>query len=232
MTRADTHDVCVVVPAFNEAPIVAEVVRGLRQSFDHVVCVDDGSSDDTGLNARLAGAVVVRHGVNLGQGAALQTGFEYALTSPEFAYVVTFDADGQHRVEDALRAVELCRRGDLEVVLGSRGLGSTTGQTRSRRALLRLALTFTRTMTKLDVSDTHNGLRVLRTSVLDRLRLTQGGMAYASELEFLVARHGLRWAECAISVDYTSYSRAKGQHNLNAVNILCDLAASRMRALP
>ena len=95
-------DVTVVVPAFNEEARVAAVVSGLRREFGRVVVVDDGSPDHTAELARAAGAHVVRHPSNLGQGAALQTGFAYALTDPDMHHVITFDSDGQHRVEDAL----------------------------------------------------------------------------------------------------------------------------------
>src|SRR6476469_1236844 len=106
-------DVWLVVPLYNEATVIADVVRTAMLTFPHVVCVDDGSSDDSAREAELAGARVVRHPVNLGQGAALQTGFEYALMDPAMRCVVTFDADGQHQVSDVLVMVERLRRGDV-----------------------------------------------------------------------------------------------------------------------
>ncbi len=93
------HDVWIVVPAFNEASVIGDVIADLRSVFDHVVCVDDGSRDDTGDVALRAGAHVVPHPVNLGQGAAIQTGVEYARSQPGAQVFATFDADGQHRVE-------------------------------------------------------------------------------------------------------------------------------------
>ena len=83
--------VWVVVPLFNEAQVIAGVVRGLRTAFDQVVCVDDGSADDSAERARAAGAVVLRHTINLGQGAALQTGLSYARAQPGAEYFVTDD---------------------------------------------------------------------------------------------------------------------------------------------
>lgn len=223
--------VCVVVPAHNENAAIGEVVTGLRQVFPHVICIDDGSTDSTGETARSAGATVLRHAINLGQGAALQTGFDYAMARPQFDHVVTFDGDGQHRVEDALAMVSMARARSLDVVLGSRCLGNTTAQPLARKLLLRAALTFSRCVTRLDLSDTHNGLRVLSRAALKEIHLTHPGMAYATELEVQIARAKLAWSECAVTIDYSNYSKAKGQNNFNAVNIIYDLAAGRLRGV-
>lgn len=230
MTREDrADDACVVVPAFNESSVLREVLADLGGYFGTVIVVDDGSTDATADVARAAGAIVVRHGVNLGQGAALQTGFDFALRRRGVEYVVTFDADGQHAAADAHRLLAQCRKDGLDVVLGSRGLGGCVDQPWQRQALLRLALTFSKWHTGLALTDTHNGLRVLRRSALSRIRLHQRGMAYASELEGQISTLDLTWREAAVEVRYTDYSRAKGQHNLNAVNILLDLASARIR---
>src|SRR3981081_1494318 len=93
-------DVWIVIPVFNEESVIAEVVDRTRRTFPNIVCVDDGSSDDSADRLAGSGAHLVRHPVNRGQGAALQTGIAYAL-SRGAEYIVTFDADGQHRVEDA-----------------------------------------------------------------------------------------------------------------------------------
>ena len=131
-------DATVVVPMFNEAAAIAPVVASLRAHFKHIVCVDDGSADACATLARDAGAVVVRHGVNLGQGAALQTGFEYALRRPECDFVITFDGDGQHHANDAVAMLGRARAEELDVVLGSRNLGATSGQPLTRRLVLPL----------------------------------------------------------------------------------------------
>ncbi|MEI7716249.1 MAG: glycosyltransferase family 2 protein, partial [Mycobacterium sp.] len=105
-TEARYPDVWIVMPAFNEAPVIGEVIGGVRSVFGHVVCVDDGSTDSTGEIARRAGAHLVRHPVNLGQGAAIQTGVEYARRQPGATVFATFDADGQHRVADVAAMVD------------------------------------------------------------------------------------------------------------------------------
>src|SRR5258708_4226741 len=148
-------DVCVVVPAYNESTVVASTVSDLRSMFDHIVVVDDGSSDDTSAQASAAGATVVRHPLNRGQGAALQTGFDYVLSRTSASYCVTFDADGQHLTGDAVAMVQVAREQDLDVVLASRFLGRTEEMPRSRRLLLAAAIRFSRIATRLPLTDTH-----------------------------------------------------------------------------
>ena len=213
---------------YNESAVITDTVRQLSTAFGRIVCVDDGSQDDTGLLASRAGATVVHHPVNLGQGAALQTGVDYALGSSA-RYFLTFDADGQHRIEDALAMVERLREGDVDIVLGSRFLGTELQVPSLRKFILRVAVLFTRMTTGLALTDTHNGLRVMNrsTAVLFKIRLS--GMAHASEILDVVARHNLSYEEMPISVVYSQYSLAKGQSSLNAVNVLVDIVLARLR---
>jgi glycosyltransferase involved in cell wall biosynthesis len=227
---ATNDDVVVVVRMHNEAASVGTVVGQLREHFPHVVCVDDGSSDGSHLIARAAGAVVVRHRFNLGGGAAQQTGLTYALGIPQMARVITFDADGQHNVGDALRLLSVARQKQLDVVLGSRFLtDAPVNMPTARRWLLRAATLFTRLTTSMELTDTHNGLRVLSRPTVERLDLTLDGMAYASQLLSQIARHGLTYAEIPVTIEYTEYSISRGQSNLNAFNIVFDLALERLR---
>ena len=223
-------DVCVIVRMYNEAPRVGAVVSGLLQHFAHVVCVDDGSTDDSGAIARAAGATVVRHAQNLGGGAALETGFEFVRRHTEARWCLTFDADGQHRAEDALAMVQHARSSGVDVVLASRFSGTAHDMPWTRRATLRCGTAFTRWTTRLNVSDAHNGLRVFSRSALDRVTLTHAGMAYASEITAAIRRHRLTWAEVPVTILYDDYSLAKGQSSLNAVNIIFDLTMARLRA--
>lgn len=225
-------DVCVVVPMLNEATTITAVVTELTTRFSYVVCVDDGSTDGSADLAKAAGATILRHATNLGQGAALQTGFDFAARTPGLNWVVTFDADGQHDVDDAVKMVTVARDEDLDVVLASRFAGTTVDMPRMRRVVLRAAVHFTRLTARLDVTDAHNGLRVLHVRTLTALRLQQPRMAYASELLNKISAAGLRWAELPTTVLYSDYSRAKGQRNINAVNILFDLALARVRTIP
>jgi glycosyltransferase involved in cell wall biosynthesis len=216
---------------YNEAQVVASVVSDLRSAFSRVVCVDDGSSDGSVEAAELAGATVVRHPLNLGQGAALQTGIEYVREMPGAAYVVTFDADGQHAVDDALALVERLRHEPLDVVLGSRFAGTPSPQMpRLRSWVLRAVVRLSPRLRRLGLSDAHNGLRVLRADAARQLQLRLHGMSHASEVLSQVAKHRWTYTEHPVTISYTDYSRAKGQRSYNALNIAFDLAFNRLRA--
>ncbi|MDN5790655.1 MAG: glycosyltransferase family 2 protein [Micrococcales bacterium] len=224
----ETDDAWLVMPLYNEAEVIGGVVSSARASFRKVICVDDGSSDDSAAIAEDAGAVVVRHPINLGQGAALQTGFDYALQDPQMVYLVTFDADGQHQVNDVVAMLARIRRGDVEVVFGSRFLDDRSRPSALKRAVLRMAVAYTNLTTGTRLTDAHNGLRVLHRSVVERLDITQNRMAHASEI---VAQIGamrfddrpVRYVEEPVHVLYTDYTRAKGQSLWNTVNILAEL---------
>lgn len=212
-----------VIPMYNEATVVGGVIADLRKEFPNVVCIDDGSSDGSQDIARAAGAVVIQHPINLGQGAALQTGFEYALQDPELDCIVTFDADGQHRVEDAKAMVERIRSGEADIVLGSRFLDKRTKLSPAKRLVLKTAAIQSRLSTGLDLTDAHNGLRAISPSVASRIHLTQNRMAHASELVHQLAKMQPRYVEHPVEIIYTDYSKAKGQSLLNAVNIVVEL---------
>ena len=216
-------DTWLVVPLFEEQSVIGDVVRQARQTFPNIVCVDDGSSDESAARAREAGAVVVRHPVNLGQGAALQTGIEWVLTCTDAPYLVTFDADGQHQVSDAVDMVRKAREEDLAVVFGSRFLDDRTRPGLLKRIVLKTAVWVTNRSTGLRLTDAHNGLRVIRRDAAEHVDLRQDRMAHASEIVAQLGRTGLPWAEHPVHLLYTDYSRAKGQSLLNSVNILVDL---------
>jgi glycosyltransferase involved in cell wall biosynthesis len=226
------EDVWLVVPLYNEATVIGDVVREARLTFPKVVCVDDGSRDRSAEIAEQAGAAVVRHPVNLGQGAALQTGFDYALADPAMRYVVTYDADGQHQVHDVDVMLHRARGDDLRegvrVVFGSRFLDERTEASLMKKLVLRAAVAYTNATTGTRLTDAHNGLRVLHRDVVERLDITQNRMAHASELVAQIGamRFGgerVDYAEEPVHILYTDYSRAKGQSLWNAVNILAEL---------
>lgn len=228
MTQPGYQDVWVVVRCFNESAVVGDVVRELRATFAHVVGVDDGSSDGSAEVMAAAGAVVARHAVNLGPGAALQTGLQYALLDPGAQWFLCFDADGQHRVSDAVAMLERVRTDPVDVLVGSRFLGEAPEMSRSRRVVLRVGGVFERFTSGVRLSDGHNGLRVMSRRFAEQVDLHLPGMAYASELLSLMARSGLPYAEHPVTIDYTDYSRAKGQRSLNSINIAVDVWLSRL----
>jgi glycosyltransferase involved in cell wall biosynthesis len=213
----------IVIPLYNEASVIGGVITQLRQDFVHVVCVDDGSTDGSARIAEEAGAMLVQHPVNLGQGAALQTGIAFALSHPECEYIVTFDADGQHRIEDALGMLELARAENLAVVFGSRFLDDRTDPGWIKKVMLKTVVWVTNLTTSLKLTDAHNGLRVIRRDAAEHIELKQDRMAHATEIVLELGRTGLPWREYPVELLYTDYSKAKGQSVLNSVNILVDL---------
>jgi len=212
----------VVVPALNEASVVRQTIADLRKIFPNVVVVDDGSTDATGEEAISSGAVVIKHPLSLGQGAAIQTGIRFALTRGAL-YVATFDADGQHHAEDLRRMLRMLCREQCDVVLGSRFLGRAEGMSRSRRFLIRAAAVFTNTTTGVRLTDAHNGLRVMTADTAGRLRIVQDGMAHASEIIAQIGRMKLSVREAPVTVTYSAYSTAKGQKMSNSYRILLEL---------
>jgi len=219
----DYRDTWLVIPLYNEAAVIADVVGGALETFPNIVCVDDGSTDGSASIATAAGAVVVRHPVNLGQGAALQTGFDYVLQDPGMRYAVTFDSDGQHRVDDARRMVDRLRSEPLDVVLGSRFLDARTRPGALKRLVLRLAIWFTNATSRVKLTDAHNGLRAFTRFALGTIEIRQNRMAHASEIVSLIGRNRLRYAEEPVHIIYSDYSRSKGQSLWNSVNILVEL---------
>jgi glycosyltransferase involved in cell wall biosynthesis len=216
----------VVIAAYNEAKVIARVVGDVAGRGYRVVVVDDGSSDDTAERASAA-SIVVRHPVNLGQGAALQTGIDCALQNGADV-VVTFDADGQHRAADIERLVAALREARADFALGSRFLGHTVALPPARRLLLRAATAFTQLTTGLRLTDTHNGLRAMTRRGAGMIRLRQNRMAHASEILAQIAASGLPYAEVPVRIEYTAYSLAKGQRLGDALTILLDLFARRL----
>ncbi len=218
----DSEPLYIVVPAYREAGVIAGTVAGLLSVCPNVVVVDDGSADKTAEHACAAGAVVVRHPVNLGQGAALQTGIVYALEQGA-RFIATFDADGQHRPQDIAAMLATLKAESLDIVLGSRFLGEAEHLPPARRMVLKAAVLFTRLTTGLKVTDTHNGLRVMTAGAARQLNLVQDRMAHASEVLAQIAEHKLVYKEVPVTVSYSQYSLQKGQRLSGAFRVLADL---------
>jgi polyprenyl-phospho-N-acetylgalactosaminyl synthase len=221
--------VWIVVAAYNEAGVIADVVRPLVSEGYAVVVVDDGSIDDTAKLARAAGAALLRHAINRGQGAALQSGLRYALERGA-RIVITFDADGQHAVEDLPRLLEPILESEADVVLGSRFLEHTAAVPPFRRLLLRAAVLFTGVASGVTLTDAHNGMRALTRRAAEQLDLRLDRMAHASEIIDQIARLRLRVVEVPVAIRYTPYSLSKGQRAGNAVRIAWDYLFSKMNS--
>jgi len=221
--------VWLVVPVYNEAPVIAAVMTNAMQTFPNVVCVDDGSRDGSADQILTTGAHLVRHPVNLGQGAAVQTGVEYARRSPGAQYFVTFDADGQHQVDDVLRMVHRLRTEPLDIVVGTRFHGDVTHIPKLKRVVLKTAVMLSPRGRRLGLTDSHNGLRAFNRTVAMGMDITSNGMGHAPEIVEMIDEKGWRVAEEPVTILYSDYSMAKGQSLLNGVNIVFDSAVRRNR---
>jgi glycosyltransferase involved in cell wall biosynthesis len=220
-----------VIPAFNEEPVLAEVLGGLQRLPYNVVVVDDGSTDGTASVAARFDVALVRHACNLGQGAAVQTGIDYALARPDTRFVVTFDADGQHRAEDIPALLAPLRSGECDVALGSRFLpgGKALNIPGPKRLALALATLVTRLTTGMVLTDTHNGLRAFTAEAAAQLRITHNGMAHASEILSQIVALGLRYREVPVTVTYTDHSLRKGQPLMSSVDIVWETLRGRVK---
>jgi glycosyltransferase involved in cell wall biosynthesis len=225
--RGPWDDTVVIVRVYNEAPVVRGVIGELVQAGLRVIAVDDASTDTSAQEIDAAGALRVSHPINLGAGGALQTGYEAALRFTDARCIACFDADGQHQLEDLLGMIRLMREG-YDVVMGSRFLDGKTQMSPLRRWILRLAATVMNRRSGTKLTDAHNGLRLISREVAASIRLSQAGMAYASELEEQLTKPGRKVVEYPVHILYTDYSRAKGQPLLNSVNILADTIAHRV----
>lgn len=217
----------VVIPAYNEAETIEKVINGVRDNAAEIIVVDDGSSDKTGEISKQAGAKVLTHFLNRGQGAALQTGINFALKQGADV-IVTFDADGQHQGDEIDQIIKPLLLGEAEIVLGSRFLKKENEIPLARKIMLKLATWFTRLYTGLKVSDTHNGFRAFSEKAAELIEIKQDGMAHASEIIEQIKKHDLKFKEIPVTIEYTDYSLKKGQKISNSFKIFWDLIIGRI----
>ena len=193
------HDIFIVISAYNESARLGGVLETLCAEHKNVVVVDDGSRDDTAKVAMKYPCHVLRHSINRGQGAGLQTGISYALRQ-NADIIITFDADGQHDSTEIPRLVEPILSGEADIILGSRFLGTASNIPRSRKLLLLGGRIFTRMTSGLKLTDCHNGFRALSRFAAEKIRLTQDRMAHASEFYDQISKYRLRYREVPVTI--------------------------------
>jgi polyprenyl-phospho-N-acetylgalactosaminyl synthase len=216
--------VFILVPVYNDAVTINNVVAELcTAGYNNIVVIDDGSSQD--IRGALAGKSIhlLKHIVNLGQGAALQTGLDYALQHGG-EIMVTFDADGQHDAADIKALLSCIKRQEADVALGSRFLHKGRSGVRfSRQVILELARIVNFIFSGLYLSDAHNGLRAFNRKAAVLLKISENRMAHASEILFQIKKHSLVHKEIPVNVRYSAYSMSKGQSGWNSIRILLDI---------
>ena len=208
-----------VVPAYMEEKKIGSVARSLFNLVDKVVVVDDGSSDNTAKNAEAAGAIVLRHKINRGQGASLQTGDDYALRLSA-DYVLHFDGDGQFEVNDVAPALAKLKMANADILFGSRFLGTESNAPWFKKQILfPLARIFNNFFTGLKLTDVHNGFRILNHQALEKIIITHDRMAHATEIIAQTKNNNLKYIEFPVKVVYREY----GQGLNEGLYILRDL---------
>lgn len=222
------NHVYIVIPCYNEGEILRKTVEALLPLGYEVVVVDDGSYEDP--HETLADLTIhyLRHPINLGQGAALQTGMDYARSQGADA-VIHFDADGQHDKDDIPRFLAALEAG-ADVVVGSRFLRESdlAHVPKGKRLLLRCARIVNGLFTGMWLTDAHNGFRALGRKALETIDLTENRMAHATEIMSQIRIAKLKVAEIPVTIHYTEYSQAKGQKWTNSLNILIDLILNKI----
>ncbi|MBI5065273.1 glycosyltransferase family 2 protein [Candidatus Woesearchaeota archaeon] len=221
-------NISVLIPAFNEEKKIGEVVRKLKaQGYGDVVVIDDGSEDKTGIVAEKEGAKALYHVINRGQGAALKTGIKYCLRNGA-DIIVTFDADDQHSPEEISKLVEPIINGETEICIGSRFLKNTTNAPFVRRLFLRGGALLLSRMYKLNLTDSHNGLRAISKSAAEKINLTADRMEHASEILEQISKKNISYKEIPVTIRYTEYSLNHGQKSWDAFRILYRMLFRRL----
>ena len=219
----DNRSIFVIVPAYNEASVILNTLQSLLEHQYSVIVVDDGSTDETGKIVSSLPLHYIRHKVNLGQGAAIQTGLQYAL-SKGASFIVTFDADGQHDTADISKMIEELKGQSAGIAFGSRFLaGADSNIPFIRKLVLRFARFINYLVSGILLSDANNGIRAMTREAAEKLNITENRSTHSAQIQNLVRANRIKYIECPVNVFYSPYSRAKGVRNISSIRILYEL---------
>ena len=226
--------VCVVIPAYNEATVIGEVVKSAREVFlkskkaydIDIVVVNDGSKDETANEAKKGGAIVINHILNSGAGSATLTGLAYA-RQHNYDIAATMDADGQHAPDDVLEGIKSINQGNADLLIGSRLIDSR-GMSKIKVLGNKGLSLFTYLLFGINVTDSQSGLRIFSKRAINGLQWKSTGYEFCSEMIWRAKQARMSVSEYPIKAIYTDYSRAKGQNNWNAINIVKRLCKQRI----
>jgi len=216
----------ILIPVFNEEKKIESVVTELSSVFKNIVTVNDGSSDSTREILESLDVILLNHSVNLGQGAAISTGFKYIQRLKDAEAVVTFDADGQHSVKDAKAFAEEILSCKQEIIFGSRFIGNSSKIPLIKKIVLSVVVFFTNRFSKINLSDAHNGMKAIKKTCLHKIDIDIDGFGFESQIIHQVSKKNITYKEMPTNTIYTSYSRHKGQKLANGFLILEDLFKS------
>lgn len=219
----------ITIPLYNDSKMILKVIKSLKdKGYNNIVVVDDGSKDNGyEVVKKNTDVIVVKHIINRGQGAALQTGMEIAIEKGA-KYIVHFDSDGQHDVKDLDRMLETLIEGKYDIVLGSRFLQKNDIPL-SKRITLKLGIVFTYILSRIWLTDVHNGIRVMTAETAKKLNIQHDRMEHASEILDKIKILDLKYTEVPVTIHYTEYSMSKGQSIFNSINIAIKLILSKIK---
>jgi polyprenyl-phospho-N-acetylgalactosaminyl synthase len=200
----------IVIAAYNEEKKLGHVLKDLKKTYRNIVVVDDGSKDKTFDVAEKEKVTVLRHVINRGQGAALKTGIDFAI-SQKAEIIVTFDADGQFLVGEIPKVLEPIERKEVDVTLGSRFIGRTINMPFLKKMVLKLGVLVVYVLYGIKVTDSQCGFRAMSRKAAEKIRITSSGMEHAGEIFWEIVRNDLRYKEVPVTVIYDEYSLRKGQ---------------------
>lgn len=212
----------VIIPVYNESKTLIKVIKNLKKKFRNIVCVDDGSNDNIYYEIEKEKIFYLRHEINLGQGAALQTGINFAKKKGG-NYFITFDGDGQHKVKDAYNMTRLIVKNNFDIILGSRFEKKNNSIPWSRKIILKIGIIITRLLSNLKITDVHNGLRVFNLKFANKLKIVENRMSHPSDFLENITKNNFKYSEYPTNIIYSKYSIAKGQKNINSLNIFFDM---------
>ncbi len=218
------NKVFIVIPAFNEEKTIAKVIEDLLNlNYTNIALIDDGSTDETIQIASEYPIDICCHKRNCGQGAALRTGTEYALSNGA-DIIIHFDADGQHQVKDIEKFVNKIEDG-YDIAIGSRFLNSNQKIPFTKKYFIlkpgRMVNWF---FSGLKLTDAHNGFRALNRQAAKNIKINQNRMAHNTEIPAEIVRHDLKYAEISVDIIYTEY----GQNLKGGINIIIDLLKQKL----
>lgn len=194
--------IAIGLPAFNEEKNIASIILKLKKITDIIIVCNDGSFDMTGEIAEKMGAILINHPKNIGYGAAIRSIFKKAIEN-DVDILVTFDADGQHQVEEITTVTEIIKKDEADIVIGSRFLGKEKSDIPRYRKIGIKALTgFANTSLENKVTDSQSGFRAYNKRVLSEILPSENGMGASNEILIKASKKGFRVKEVPITISY------------------------------
>jgi len=220
------NNVYILIPLYNEESKISEVVKGLKKYFSNIVIVNDGSTDSSIDVIKDLDVIAINHLLNLGQGAAISTGINFIKTLNNADAVITFDADGQHSIEDAIAFADEIIKCEENIIFGSRFLNHRMNIPPMKRFVLSFITFVTNKIMKMSLTDTHNGLKAYKKNILKYIKIEIDGFAFESEIIKIVSKNKISYKELPTNTIYTEYSKNKGQKLRNGLIVLEDIYKS------